>query len=545
MTFLPIVDRELRVAARKAPTYWVRTGAGLLVMALGTGLFLMLQGQPQSEIALSLFYLLSGAAVFYSLMGGIRTTADSLSEEKREGALGLLFLTDLRGIDVVLGKLVANSVHAFYGVLAILPMIGVPMLLGGITAGEYGRMGLLVVNSLFFSLAVGMAVSALSQKAQRAILTSMAVVLIFHAGLPLLGAILNAAGKTRTVSPVFLMPSAGFTFYAGTDAAHKLDPDSYWISMGVIHGLGWVFLVLASFIAPRTWQERPRSLAQQTWRERWKRLTYGDSIERTAFRRSALDINAYYWLCSRERLKAALVWGFLAVIACAWVWGLAKARAAWLEPGVFVSTALLLNGVLRCWIVSEATRQLAEDGKQGTLELLLSTPLSVRDILAGQRIALTRQFSGPIIVVLLAELGFMLATIYDQYGPDARFTLFLYLAGMSMFVMDAIALYWVGMWLALVSRNQSRAISTSLSRILLLPWVLLGLLTLLMVFFPARINSEPGDTFFLASWFFIGLAVDVFFAFTAKRRLLQEFRTVAQQRFAGTLGFWKRLLMRR
>ena len=32
----------------------------------------------------------------------MRNTADSLSAEKREGTLGLLFLTDLRGYDVVL-----------------------------------------------------------------------------------------------------------------------------------------------------------------------------------------------------------------------------------------------------------------------------------------------------------------------------------------------------------------------------------------------------------------------------------------------------------
>ncbi|HQU46125.1 MAG TPA: hypothetical protein PK867_25150, partial [Pirellulales bacterium] len=41
-------------------------------------------------------------------------TADCISSERREGTLGLLFLTDLRGHDVVLGKLVVAGLGAFY-----------------------------------------------------------------------------------------------------------------------------------------------------------------------------------------------------------------------------------------------------------------------------------------------------------------------------------------------------------------------------------------------------------------------------------------------
>ena len=47
----------------------------------------------------------------YSLVAGRRFTADCLSEEKREGTLGLLFLTDLKGYDVVLGKVAATSLY--------------------------------------------------------------------------------------------------------------------------------------------------------------------------------------------------------------------------------------------------------------------------------------------------------------------------------------------------------------------------------------------------------------------------------------------------
>ena len=99
MTFLPIVARELRVAARRRGTYWVRSAAALVLIVVGTWYFLLPSGQPAHEMAMALFCMLTGSAALYCLFSGLRFTADCLSEEKREGTLGLLFLTDLKGYD--------------------------------------------------------------------------------------------------------------------------------------------------------------------------------------------------------------------------------------------------------------------------------------------------------------------------------------------------------------------------------------------------------------------------------------------------------------
>ena len=94
----------------------------------------------------------------YCLAYGRRSTADCLSQEKREGTLGLLFLTDLKGHDVVLGKLVATSVRGFYGLLAVFPVLAVPLLLGGTTSGEFWRVVLVLMDTFLFSLAIGILV---------------------------------------------------------------------------------------------------------------------------------------------------------------------------------------------------------------------------------------------------------------------------------------------------------------------------------------------------------------------------------------------------
>src|SRR5438552_16331975 len=147
----------------------------------------MLRGQSPLVVAQVLFGLLTGAAVLYCLLSGVRATADCLSEEKREGTLGLLFLTDLKGYDVVLGKLAATSLNAFYGLIAIFPVLAIPLLLGGVSIGEFWRMTVVLANALFFSLAAGIFVSAMSRGARKAMAGTFLLILLINGGLPGLG----------------------------------------------------------------------------------------------------------------------------------------------------------------------------------------------------------------------------------------------------------------------------------------------------------------------------------------------------------------------
>src|SRR5919109_2235672 len=124
MTVLPIVERELRVASRKRGTYWMRVIAALIAIVLFTWMLFALSRDnvPSTAHGRHLFRALFSLAFFSCLFIGARLTSDSLSEEKREGTLGLLFLTDLKGYDLVLGKLAASSLHAVYGVVAAFPV---------------------------------------------------------------------------------------------------------------------------------------------------------------------------------------------------------------------------------------------------------------------------------------------------------------------------------------------------------------------------------------------------------------------------------------
>ena len=96
--------------------------------------------------------ILAWLAFPFVVLEGLRNTADSLSAEKREGTLGLLFLTDLKGYDVVLGKFFASSLTSFYALLAMIPALAIPVLLGGVMGAKFRLLVLALINALFFPL---------------------------------------------------------------------------------------------------------------------------------------------------------------------------------------------------------------------------------------------------------------------------------------------------------------------------------------------------------------------------------------------------------
>jgi hypothetical protein len=544
MTFLPILARELRVASRRRVTYWIRTGAALAVMIIGTWLFLMMQNEPTHTIAQVLFGVLTSCATLSAFLSGLRDTADCLSGEKREGTLGLLFLTDLRGYDVVIGKMAANSINAFYGILAVLPIFGVPLLMGGITLGEFGRMALVAVNALFFSLSLGICISAFSRSGRKSAGMTFLLLLFLGGILPAIGGYKMYLTNSSKFPPPFFWPSAGFTYYSAWETPFKIFPDDYWWSLATVHALGWFFLIIASFIAPRSWQDRPAGIKKLRWRERWLIWSHGDTAERLAFRKRLLDENAFYWLAARSRLKPACVWAVIGLLACLWAWGIGKYRQEFLNPAAYLLTGLVLNLMLKSWVAAEAGRQLAEDRKIGALELLLSTPMTVHDVLRGQLLALRRQFLGPLILVLVTLFAFMWATLREPDTEDTRtFIRLLSIGGMIMIVADLIALYWVGMWQALTAKNPNRAASASVGRILILPPLAWAMIVLIAVLSQVRggQNYDSWPHMLLGLWFGLGLVTDIAFSVSARRKLLAEFRVAAAQRYTPRAGFFKRL----
>jgi len=530
MRFLPIVDRELREGSRRRGTYWLRVRVAFQALLIGLAAYFINLLQPQVKLGTVLFWGLAGVSMIFCLLAGRRSTADCLSYEKREGTLGLLFLTDLKGYDVVLGKLVATSISGFYALVAIFPVLAIPLLAGGMTNGEFWRMVLVLVNTFFLSLAIGMFASAVSREYRAAMAMNFFLALLVMA----MPAACEAGCEMRLHRhvPWLFYSCPVFSFLGCSAGSHPGAAQDFWGSLAVSHGLAWMLTLLACWIVPRTWGDKPAPAPSRRWRWRdlGRRINYGSDAKCAAFRQRALDVNAYFWLAGRARLKPAHVWLFLGLAAAWWVQGRLKNGAS-LEEGVFIATGVIINATLKFWIAMEAGQRLGEDRRSGAFEWLLATPLTVGDFLRGQILALRRQFLKPLLVVTALEVALVLA--FKRRSFFTTGDILTCIAGICMLWADVVALTWVAMAAALICKNQTQATSHTVVRILILPWVAYATIMscLGLLYLADLIRWQPGGQFGLGLWFGLGLATDLLFGLRAWHTLRKNFRRLAVQSF--------------
>jgi hypothetical protein len=398
-------------------------------------------------------------------------------------------------------------------------------------------MVLVLINTCLFSLAVGVMTSALSRDHRRAVAANF-FLLLGLAAVPPVCAFLLAYGSSSHQLPIPLLYSCPvFAFYMGFDVNYAatlygLSGEDFWWSLGVIHGLAWLLVGLASWVVPHTWQDRSETGSRLHWREFWQRLSFGMKAKQTEHRRRLLNVNAFYWLAGRARLKPVHVWVFLGSVALWWMIGWLTASDVWFDESIVVTTALLLNTTLKLWVAIEAGQRLAEDQTSGALELLLSTPLGVQEICRGQWLALRRQFLGPLLVVLVAEYALGSESWRRAWGVDH---LLVWVAGMFMLVADLAALGWVAMRAALTAKTHHHATIAAVVRILVAPWVATGLIWASIHTWYLLASDRlwtPGWRFYLGLWFCSGLTADLLFGLLARRQLLRGFRRFAIQRFS-------------
>jgi len=90
-------------------------------------------------------------------------SADCIARENREGTLGLLFLTPLTPMGIVWGKGLVQLFRAFTLWLAVLPVLIIPFLSGGVTGGDVFSAMTLEFCATVLCLAAGILASSLAK----------------------------------------------------------------------------------------------------------------------------------------------------------------------------------------------------------------------------------------------------------------------------------------------------------------------------------------------------------------------------------------------
>jgi ABC-type transport system involved in multi-copper enzyme maturation permease subunit len=532
MIFSPVISRELAVAARRRETFTNRlAAAGVAMLILGWMAGIAVAHLPLADQGREIFGTLAGLAFGYALIIGAKVTADCVSEEKREGTLGLLFLTDLKGWDVILGKVVASSLQAVYGLIAVLPMLALAMLIGGISLQELTLVSVVLLNAIFLSLSTGIFVSTFSLRERSAMAATIGII----AGitfLPYLAGYHFVYNRDSiSFDPAFLTPSPLYAFNLSRSLAGRWGILSGTLvdSLLTSHVLAWMFLVIASIGLPRVAHEAVRGRFRMWWLRWSQRWIYGKEQRRRQIRGALLDKNAYFWLAGRDHLKSKYIWIFLLSGIAMWGFGYREFPDVMLDWFPSAVAVVIVHTFLKIWFASEVCARITEDHRSGALELLLSSPLSVAELLRGQMQALARMFLKPVVIVLALDcllLHFGLSSFH--YAAEARSIQLVFWAAIVMLLLDFYALRWVCAWQSLFARSASRALLASAGRILFLPsFVFWGII--ITIGFGTRAGVMPDLSLqnMTLGWFFLGLSADVGFGLRARRRFLTEFRSIA------------------
>jgi ABC-type transport system involved in cytochrome c biogenesis permease component len=487
-----MIERELRAGSHQRRTWWRRVltvGAGIIVFAFA---YLALgRWQNASWVGREIFNWLSVLGAIYALLAGPLVTADCLSRERREGTLGLLFLTRLRPRHVVLGKIAAASLDMVLGLAALLPLAALPFLMGGLSLPQLGLVTLALAHLLFFSLAVGTMASAFSVSARASLAMVLAILIFLSIGLPMLGEILSINAPSRTAT-LFYLVCPSYAMALCLDWASSAKPGQLWANLAGLLLLGCCCVAVTCRQTRLAWREIPASRVVRWCRERLEGWRRGRPRARLAWRRLMLDRNPVAWLEGRDLLQERILWALCltAMILLPAVHMLSPRK--WPDEDTVVFWGIYSQYVLCIWIAIQAPRRLADDKHSGALELLLCTPTSSAEIIRGCMLLLRRRF-GRALLALICLDAFLVWAYFSVRGDfnvsaqdGTQDFLILTICAMIVFPVQAWSFARLGIYQGLVSANSVRASFMLLWKVGVLPWILF-LLVLLAWDFVSRI----------------------------------------------------------
>ena len=186
MTAAPVILRELRAESRRPATYYARLASAVSAFVL-LGLLAAQQGLVSaSTLGQRLFYALNLTQFLLIAVLVPVMTSDCVSRERREGTLGLLFLTPLTPLGVVLGKWIIQALRGVALFAATLPISALPYLMGGVGYRDLFSSLLVNASMMLLALGAGIAASSLCRDWVRSIVAALLLCLAFAGGYLLL-----------------------------------------------------------------------------------------------------------------------------------------------------------------------------------------------------------------------------------------------------------------------------------------------------------------------------------------------------------------------
>jgi ABC-type transport system involved in multi-copper enzyme maturation permease subunit len=528
MSLPPLIERELRAGARRPAFYWLR---GLLALVLTFQAYDLLNRYtiaprpryafmaavpPPRTITGSILLGDMSMLLFLAVLLMGLVTADSISRERREGTLGLLLLTHVSPTQLVYGKLLTCGLNCFILLLGCLPALMVSVLAGSVGGAQAAMTGLGLLNTLFVSLAAGLWMSAVFRERRNAIAATLGLVAALAFGPELLHGSFLGSGAVPVLRLFALsgwMNTANAADVLGWKPVFDLLRHSPILSylfhlfhpiflcwFVITHLMGWFILSLAAAALAKNWQDEPhlqfRTPAPQ---DDWSlcggakpeaELPDEASLAPAALARASWltdprpwDDDPIEWRVRHSRPPEGLIWLAVALDFFAqfgalgsFTSGAGRMGTAWGVLSFGGLLVVLFAGGLLAWA---GARFFLDTREQQDLELLLTSPVGSRNILAGQWRVLRQALTWPCALVLLLAVPSAVSLLLDLSSASSGELWSVtptFLIAVNL-VLEVLALCWIGMYFGLRARTKFAAIAQSIGVVQLLPLVIAVTLT--------------------------------------------------------------------
>jgi ABC-type transport system involved in multi-copper enzyme maturation permease subunit len=314
------------------------------------------------------------------LLAAPAATAGAICLDKARGTLDHMLATDLSNAEIVLGKLGARLVPVLGLIVCVVPILSLAGLLGGIDP-----------LALFSSFSIAIACGVLGRKAHEVLMLTYLILILWVLG-PLLWIMVLFSIRSSPRAP-FLWESVNLTnpyYLAFAPYSHpgKVGLTTYLVFLAVCLGLSGLFVGLSTLRIRKVVLNQARQPAARSRRGRFTlRLLRPAWFPHLPG--PSLDDNPVLWRewhRSRPTRFLRLVWILYAGLGVLWtVLSLQIAVRGDANSGDFVAGVNVFQvGVGLLLLSVSASTSLAEERVRGSLDVLLSTPLSTRSILIGK-----------------------------------------------------------------------------------------------------------------------------------------------------------------
>ncbi len=394
-------------------------------------------------------------------------TADCIAREKREGTLGLLFLTPLTAGGIVAGKGLAQALRAMTLWVSVAPVLTIPFVMGGIGWADASAFLALEFSVLVLCLAAGLLASTLVKGRGAAFVVALLLAAIivsvfctlacfsFLAGVPLIFDWPQDYAMLLSGLPTELDATTGGSFNVSLMTVPFIHTwhQTLWVSPLPALLLFVLLLRFAAWRLARSWHEKIPSLRQESLVRKYCTPLFQRWFARRT--RRTLDRNPIAWL-QQYSWKARLIKWLLCLALVIVITGYVSNAPPYYgfgEPILPILSFTILAGMTFAGINS-----FAQEKRSGALELILVTPIAINQIIFGRLLGVWKQFLPAALMLALSDVGILWVHGVLKFSllSDGRIIEFLsdYLRGPLSFVSAFVALPAFALYFALRVKNQ-------------------------------------------------------------------------------------------